>query len=469
MLRLIIISFVLWPFFALADVYSWKDENGRIHYSEKPKDGAQALSLKETVNYASTRVPRIVSRSPALRDTSVVMRPIAINELILHPTLETKGRTPIGEEICERKRSVSTTFSRRTLQTYLRDIRQAFTDANYQVSSNLNERFTLRPALLEIKGYACTTQTSSRRTVRSDVYVKMEWILESKSTGSVLYQAISEGTFSGIDLANQESSVTTSITNAMIAATNNMLSNGEFLSVVNERMLQKVKTVAAPLEINLINTGPQAGVIHADLNKKLLRLINKDRDDTYCTLLSNEFHVLCPTAEVQVEDTMWLEYMGNSIEAEQLRGNVLVTLFQLKSPIDTAHFPKPFMVSKPNEPHNVHVYTALDSNEPTGYEATIFGLRQTEGYNFSIIKGLKVPSKAGLPIVNEKGLFLGFKHSGQAFDLTYPLSQALTDLNVSYTESFTHHSLIETLKQTVSKAHDWLNQPFRSSQLNENE
>ena len=467
MLRLIIISLIIWPFFALADVYSWKDENGRMHYSEKPIDGAQALDLKETVNYASTRVPRVVSRSPALRDTSVGMRPIGINDLILHPTLETKGRTPIGEEICERKRSVSTIFSQRTLQTYLRDIRQVFTDANYQVTSNLNERFTLRPALLEIKGYACTTLTSSRRTVRSDVYVKMEWILESKQTGSVLYQTISEGTFNGIDLASQESSVTTSITNAMTAATNNMLSNGEFLRVVNERMLHKVKTVAAPMEINLLDTGPQAGVMHANLNKKLLRLINKDQDDTYCTLLSNEFHVLCPTTEVQVEDTMWLEYMGNSIEAEQLRGNVLVTLFQLKSPIDTAHFPKPFMVSKPNELHNVHVYTAID--EPTGYEATIFGLRQTEGYNFSIIKGLKVPSKAGLPIVNEQGLFLGFKHSDQTFDLAYPLSQALTDLNISYTESITDHSLIETLKQTVSKAHDWLNQPFRSTQLNVNE
>ncbi len=59
---LAIILLGLIGFTAQATVYKWVDENGKVHYSDEPRDGAKVLQLKEnTQNHVKLPPPVVIS------------------------------------------------------------------------------------------------------------------------------------------------------------------------------------------------------------------------------------------------------------------------------------------------------------------------------------------------------------------------------------------------------------------------
>ena len=46
MRRLFLILLIFIPFFGATQVYKWVDENGRVHYSDQPRAGAESVTLE---------------------------------------------------------------------------------------------------------------------------------------------------------------------------------------------------------------------------------------------------------------------------------------------------------------------------------------------------------------------------------------------------------------------------------------
>ncbi|MDX1443059.1 MAG: DUF4124 domain-containing protein [Gammaproteobacteria bacterium] len=64
--RLLILALLLAPA-AMAGTYKWVDENGKVHYSDKPVEGAEEVKLPELPTYEGKAVatPRSESAAPA--------------------------------------------------------------------------------------------------------------------------------------------------------------------------------------------------------------------------------------------------------------------------------------------------------------------------------------------------------------------------------------------------------------------
>ena len=65
MRRLLLIAGLLTAFAAYADVYRWVDEDGTVHFSDRPRDGAEEVELREAQTFSApvTRRPPRSSRS----------------------------------------------------------------------------------------------------------------------------------------------------------------------------------------------------------------------------------------------------------------------------------------------------------------------------------------------------------------------------------------------------------------------
>lgn len=68
MRRLLLIAGLLAAFAGYADVYRWVDENGQVHFSDRPREGAERVELQEPQTFsapASRRPPRTPDNSSA--------------------------------------------------------------------------------------------------------------------------------------------------------------------------------------------------------------------------------------------------------------------------------------------------------------------------------------------------------------------------------------------------------------------
>ena len=80
MTRLLLALIAILPLICSAEIYKWTDENGHVHFGDKPKDKDQAdqLSLKinfyESVSYESSTPIQVLHRSAS---TYIPLRSVA--------------------------------------------------------------------------------------------------------------------------------------------------------------------------------------------------------------------------------------------------------------------------------------------------------------------------------------------------------------------------------------------------------
>lgn len=258
---------------ALAQLYKWTDDNGKVHFSDKPppksKGEPEVVDIKQKKPASSQQFPRVVSLDP-IKNTAVAE---ARTVLLEHVSIDFQGsdeaehalgktykytREAAGKakKLRQSDKAPKSPFpcilqGNLTLNNakyiakqtdFTKPFEEAFEENGYAVAANKTfamekssgSDFSLAAVIADIRLSHCGSRTAPdlRTFTQNATYLKVEWKVFDNLARQVVYQTTTEGVEDSFKKSARFNGAAVSASLAFRQATENLLAQHEFVDLL---------------------------------------------------------------------------------------------------------------------------------------------------------------------------------------------------------------------------------------------
>ncbi len=221
---------------ALAQLYKWTDDNGKVHFSDKPppksKGEPEVVDIKQKKPASSQQFPRVVSLDP-IKNTAVAE---ARTVLLEHVSIDFQGSD-------EAERALGKTYKyTRDAARKAKKLRQSDKAPKSPFPCLLQGNLTLNNAkyiakqtdIADIRLSHCGSRTAPdlRTFTQNATYLKVEWKVFDNLARQVVYQTTTEGVEDSFKKSARFNGAAVSASLAFRQATENLLAQHEFVDLL---------------------------------------------------------------------------------------------------------------------------------------------------------------------------------------------------------------------------------------------
>lgn len=428
---------------AQGQLYKWTDEDGNVHYSDRPTESAAEAADMKTVDvddgYGVKRVPSLTPLPAPRNAPSMVLKSFELRLSSAASANVTVGRLFYGRQ-CDQM--IELTWSEGFLDYSPSDISPLIDrhmsrhGYRFQQSASGFGQLDLEGRIAEMRIDACTTGSAYARAeqMTGSVYLRVNWKLLD-GDGKVLFDASSEGSML------RERTIPDSFLAALDQASNNLLADQQFNTALAGARHGRPRfdlALAESIEVPvLLGPGDKQFV---DVSRDLLRatvtvrLDNGHGSGVFISprhVLTNA-HVVGTTAQVTVV-TRQRTVKGKVIARHERRDVALIEVDRDFQPVLISQV-KP----NPGEPLFV-IGTPLDESlSHTVTKGILSAERLTNGQSYYQTDASINLGNSGGPVFNDAGELIGisvagiFTRDGAGMNVNYviPIQSALLQLNL---------------------------------------
>lgn len=258
---------------ALAQLYKWTDENGKVHFSDKPppksEGESEIVNIKKNKTPASSRkFPRVASLEP-IKNTAAVKSRTVLLERVLIDLQEGKDEYAMGKSYKytrDASRKVKklrqsdkapkapfpcilqgnltlnnakyigkqTDFIRPFLETFEENGYAIAADKTFAMEQISGNDFSLAAVITDIRLSHCGSRTASdlRTFTQNATYLKIEWKVFDNLARQIVYQTTTEGVEDSFKKSARFNGAVVSAGLAFRHATENLLAQREFVNLL---------------------------------------------------------------------------------------------------------------------------------------------------------------------------------------------------------------------------------------------
>lgn len=276
---------------ANAEMYKWTDQEGNVHFGDKPPDGMGAgqLSIKSTPSSSMSpaslikqNTKQIATKKPIKHIEGTPLHSVKLEKIILSLTDSSGGDAVIGKEYrtCEQQisqgsRTINGVAYRSDTpimvpdegvlkdKGYYKQFVKPFRDNNYKVITPAAELFVAgneaQPDLLigaiikELTVNLCTDWHShpASSTVTVASYIKVGWQVFDPLNRQVVYETTTEGSDFKVTSGQNGSDIKQTDARSFGNATNNLLSQPEFIKVLHKNHTDRISAPGEPVSLKI--------------------------------------------------------------------------------------------------------------------------------------------------------------------------------------------------------------------------
>ena len=262
---------------ALAQLYKWTDENGKVHFSDKPppekKGEAKVVDIKKKKTVSSSQsFPRVALLEPIPNDTAAETRTVLLEHVSMDYQGEAEnalGKTYKYTRDAERKarklrqsdKAPKTPFpcvaqGNLTLNNaryiakntdFIQHFEEAFEENGYSVAGSKTfameqssgNDLSLAAVITDVRLSHCGSRTAPdlRTFTQNATYLKIEWKVFDNLARKVVFEAVTEGVEDSFKKSARFNGAAISAGLAFRRATENLLAQPEFVALLTSNAM----------------------------------------------------------------------------------------------------------------------------------------------------------------------------------------------------------------------------------------
>lgn len=472
-----------------AEVFTWKDEKGNVHFGDKrsSKRTAEVDTVTIRDKYA---IPPVENFTPIPYQNSQPNRTINLNAIILGLENSDHEHIRIGAITCGP--AIDFFWQKGVVDLDAPAIAapaiQSLKELGYQAENGVGRPVTPAHLALEAKIKALKMNLCplpyDRKTTQNATYVRIEWNLIDPLSSKTLYSGFSSGTHDASHKPAVKNGTDISLSEAIASAARNLLSDQKFvahltpvdLNQLAQKFDQKIETE--------LNYGAGTGTFSskANLLKRNSVIIKTENGHGSGVVINSKGYILTNAHVIGNEQTLRIisgdqQFEGKVIRKEEVRD---VALIKVEDP---QHFLEGVEVAygKPDIGTGLFVIgTPLDlANSQTITKGIVSATRTVNGQPFIQTDAAINFGNSGGPVFSESGELIAltvagmFTRDGANLSINYliPIEDALDKLGIT---SISHkNALVDPLLSSIEntehasklqhwlvKAYHWLNSPL---------
>lgn len=489
LISIIIISSLFRSELATSKVYKWVDENGKVHFSDKPPSDMEVelkeIKIKTNSKSSSIKIPRLSpakplrnsigsqSKSVTLEYASFELNNDASDDMVIGKAykFDKKGEKSVSD-LYRNIKKVShplTCLDDGNLDTgnakyifkhvdFMNPFKEAFADNNYQVitkgekkfsmQQNTNSDLSIGATIEDVKLAYCGRSGSPNINgySQNSTYLNIHWEVFDNLSRKVVYETNTEGVDKFLHSAPRKNGAALSIGSAFRQAVLRLLSEQDFVNIVTNKSSQKSYQNTNNDRIIKTNVEVSYGSPNTEFSGQVEKI--KQATATIRTtsghgsgfVISHSGYILTNQHVVQGSQLIVIiegkEYPASLIKSDPLRDVALIKINgkfigrAIKiSPTKPKLGEKLFVIGTPLD-------EMLDFSISSGIVSAI---RDIEGKSYYQTDAAVNPGNSGGPVFDEKGNVIGitvsghFTRDGGSRNINYliPIDSALKTLGIN--------------------------------------
>ncbi len=296
-----------------AAVYKWVDENGKIHYTDKPPQNLdveiEEVKIKSNSSGPSLRFPQVRKATPIKNNAESVAKTVSLEYATIKlSNMSSAKTTVVGKALKFNKkgealvRNINQNVNSLnypltclddgdlTLNNaeyiikfvdFVTPFQEVFFNNNYRVVSNSEKRFNMQQketsdlslgaTIKDIKLAFCGRSNASNLNVYSQnsTYLKIHWEIFDNLSREIIFETETEGLDSSSNKAPKMNGAAVSFGLAFSQSVEGLLSNREFIDVLTHNKLKTTTTKNSANEQGVRNIAVSYGNSSTDFSSQI--------------------------------------------------------------------------------------------------------------------------------------------------------------------------------------------------------
>jgi serine protease Do len=439
---------------ASAALYKWVDDNGQLHYSDKPgghAKGKSAPRVKVVTVHDGFVIKDVAQQYPTRFSGKGRSRGVLFSNFHLRLPVSEGHRIKIGRFSRGPQCEVAGIYYWNAQDVPMGDegmgklVSEVFTHYGYHYShSQASSPLILSATITTLKVDTCQS-TSQRRKTRDAAYVKLEWTLRDAAHNTLVYKATTEGSMDRRGYTPRTDGLIATLDEAISVAIVNLLADQEFVAKLSAQPIKAQDIRMSATAPVIIHYGKREGEFRNQVQalEALAVTVKTEGGHGSGVLLDKHGYVL--TNAHVVGDA---SYVGISIEQRELRAKVIrkqpardVALVKI---VDESLIPQtvPLRAAKQSPLPGDEIYvigTPLDVTlSETITKGIVSAKRTIDGLPYLQTDAAINPGNSGGPAFDAKGELVAIAvaslitSTGASLNINYliPIDEAMKSLNI---------------------------------------
>lgn len=445
------------PILALAEVYKWVDENGKVHYGDKPDQFEENYQSVETIKVQDRFVGGQVERKvPITYKGQEMSHPLSV-EGFSYENFENSENVFIGNVGygigCGKNKPIHVSRDRIVSDDrYLLEvIKNSFLASGYHADINIGSvggSLLLKPDIKKFKTDICVLKNknqvgSSAYEFKVSQYIKIKWSLVDDIRGKTLHTIETEGVYKGSEFRDEESLQEYRFEKAVEMASNNLLAEKSFVEHLKSINIQEYSNSLSSEPLKLaIKFAQGASSFNDEVNVLNASAVTIKREYGHGSgvILTKDGYVLTNAHVIGSDTSVQVMVSGKEYPALVERVNVLRDVAILKITNPGRFENSKISQQTPNVGDEVYVIgTPLDlSLSNTITKGIISAKRNRNGLDYYQTDASINSGNSGGPVFNKEGELVAisvaglFTQGGASLNVNYliPISDAIEKLGL---------------------------------------
>lgn len=444
---------------AHAGLYKWVDDNGQVHYGDKPRAGSSGNAgdqAQEVAIHDSFAIKNVTKRFPVKlsRKERSALRDITFSDFHIRLPVSEGHRIKIGRMSVGKSCKMAAIYYWDTQDLPLGDeaigglIDDTFTHYGYNYRKTTASPLVLSGEITAMKVDSCLPYRSNSPNApsRDAAYVKVAWKLKEPSSDRVIYETSTEGSKDNRALNARRDGFIDTINAALRVAIVNLLADKHFVSSMmkTSSSAQQYSTSSSSAPV-FIKYSKQRGDFRSRVKhlEKLAVTIKTNDGHGSGVLLDSHGHVLTNAHVVKGNRHVKIKIGNNEFNANVVKKGTKRDVALIKI-TDEASLPKNIDITPPMKKvvpgDEVYVIgTPLDlSLSETITKGIISAKRMLNGKLYLQTDAAVNPGNSGGPAFNAKGELVAIAvaglvtKDGASVNINYliPIQDAMESLNI---------------------------------------
>lgn len=445
---LIVVASLLVPFAANAEVFTWKDEKGNVHFGDR-RSNSQNADIKTVTIHDKYAIPKVKDLTPISYQLGQPNRTINFSAIILGLENSDNQAVRIGAVTCGKavdfywEKGVVDLESPEIADASVRALKQL----GYQAENGIGR--PVQPAQLSLVGKIEALKMNlcpsnySHKVTQNETYVKMQWALSDPISGEVIYTGSSSGHYDAYDKPARSDGTSISLSQAIAAATRNLLADTQLAHLLAPANLSHLtEQFDKKMELNLTyGIGDNTFSKKAEHLKRNSVIVSTPNGHGSGVVINKEGYILT-NAHVVGDNTTFTILAGNRtfraalVRKEKLRDVALIRAEGTSNYLEGVELAD----SMPGIGTGLYVIGApLNvANSQTITKGIVSAMRQVDGLTYIQTDAAINFGNSGGPVFSENGELIAltvagtFTRDGANLSINYliPIEDALAKLAI---------------------------------------
>lgn len=456
-----------------AEIYQWKDKDGKIHYGEH-NAGTEKTDVKSVEIHDKYHISTVELLSPIKYTGTTAHRLINLNNIRLALPDSEIENVRIGRIICGSpidlywKEGVVDLLKPEILQGSI----SKFSELGYTVRNGINgtaspSSLSLELEIADLKINMCPSN-NGKDVSQNATFLKVKWKMLDPLSGKEVFSGESLGSHDALSARPVKNGVQVSLAEALAVATNNILSDPDFIKAVapvDMKMLAKKFDEKISVHVHF---GSGNNTFKGQVESLMKNtVIVKTRDGFGSgVVLSDKGFILTNAHVVGEEKKFKVVLDGDTFDADLVRNSVVRDVALIKitqnissaSGVDIARE----LTKVGDEIYIIGAPLSLENSQTTT-KGIVSAFREMQGLKYLQTDAVVNHGSSGGPVFNERGELVALTvaglltRDGAGLGINYliPIDDVLTFLNIG--DSANQNALLasaNTVLETVSDLTD---------------